>query len=217
MKGLCCKISPITLLSCEEIILNIIAKKLDIKVKIDPGYLVFDRKSNRYIALSYILNLNNGKCPFLKDNKCLLHDIYKPLICRAFPYIPREVKYLYNDSLKILIAKVNYGLSMKCPVINNDQEYLNTLFNLSPSLIAKYMPDEYLSALEMERKRSIILSLLSSLWQQDIVDLVPNKNNINNNYNRVLNVYELLRKYYPNLPYRLGIYKTLHVLRKLAP
>ncbi len=106
---------------------------------------------------------------------------------------------------------------MKCPVINNDQEYLNTLFNLSPSLIAKYMPDEYLSALEMERKRSIILSLLSSLWQQDIVDLVPNKNNINNNYNRVLNVYELLRKYYPNLPYRLGIYKTLHVLRKLVP
>ncbi|MCD6488609.1 MAG: YkgJ family cysteine cluster protein, partial [Desulfurococcales archaeon] len=76
---------------------------------------------------------------------------------------------------------------------------------------------EYLSALEMERKRSIILSLLSSLWQQDIVDLVPNKNNINNNYNRVLNVYELLRKHYPNLPYRLGIYKTLYVLRKLVP
>ncbi|WFO75328.1 YkgJ family cysteine cluster protein [Desulfurococcaceae archaeon MEX13E-LK6-19] len=215
-KGYCCKLSPISLLPFEEYLLKVAAEKLDIKCVITHGYTVFDRRTRSHIALSYVLELNNGKCPFLdSDNKCLLHNSYKPLVCRAFPYIPREVRYLYNTDMRIIIAYTEYGLSRKCPVIEASINYISRFMNVNPMYLSMYMPSEVKAAMEMERKRGIIMRLLSNLWKKGLVDLEPGEKNPTNKDN-VVNVYDILRAYYPDLPYILGVHEAIASLKVLT-
>ncbi len=200
----------------EEYLLRVAAEKLGVKCVITHGYTVFDRRTRSYIALSYVLELNNGKCPFLdSNNKCLLHNLYKPLVCRAFPYIPREVRYLYNNDMRIIIAYAEYGLSRKCPVIEANIDYISRLMNVNPMYLSMYMPSEVRAAMEMERKRGIIMRLLSNLWKKGLVDLEPGERGSLNKDN-VINVYDILRIYYPDLPYILGVHEAIADLKILA-
>ena len=213
--GICCRASPITLQSFESIIISSLSRVFDIKVHMEPGYVVWDRIGNLYLAISYILKLNNdGRCPFLtKDNKCIIHSIYKPLICRSYPYVPREVRYLFIERLKLIVPKVEYGLSAKCPVIERHKYLIDKYMDLDPYFISKYMPNEYKAALEAESKRTIILNLLSSLWRRGLIDLAT-INRMPPNI-RVTNVYNFLRNYYPNLPYVLGIEEAFRRIKEL--
>ncbi len=211
--GLCCRLSPITIQSFEEVILEEIASLLGIKIVVKPGYRVYDRVHGIELALSYILEINKNGCPFLRGNKCIVHNIYKPLICRSFPYAPKQVKYLYNDDYRFVVASVEYGLSTKCPVIKNDMDYINKQMRKNPLFIAEYMPNEYHSGLESEKKRNLILTLLSRLWRNKVVDLKPAGKKPSN---RVVNAYLFLQSYYPSLPYILGINNVISRIRALA-
>ncbi len=159
------------------------------------------------------MNLDDsGKCPFLtRDNRCLIHGIYKPLICRSYPYVPREVRYLFIERLRIIISKVKYGLSAKCPVIKRHKYLIDKYMDIDPYFIPKYMPNEYRAALEAESKRAIILNLLSSLWRRGYVDL--STTSVKPRDSVIINVYLFLQKYYPNLPYILGVEKVFRRLR----
>ncbi len=212
--GLCCRISPITLQSFEEVIVRELAKKFGVDAVLKPSYRVFDRVHRIHLALSYILVIDDEKgCPFLRDNICIIHSIYKPLICRSFPYAPKQVRYLYNDEYRFIIANVEYGLSTKCPVIKRDMDYINSLMKKNPLFIAEYMPSEYHSGLESEKKRNIILNLLSQLWRSGIVDLVPSNKVVSNRV--TVNAYEFLQTFYPSLPYVLGVSSVVKKIRVL--
>lgn len=213
--GICCKASPITLQSFEAIIIGSLSKAFNIEVHIKLGYIVRDRISNNYLAISYILELNeNRSCPFLKkDNKCIIHNIYKPFICRSYPYVPREVRYLFIDGFRFIIPRVEYGLSSKCPVIQKHKYLIDKYIDIDPYFISVYMPNEYKAALEAESKRTIILNLLSSLWRKGLIDLTT-INKIPPS-TPVVNVYNFLQKYYPNLPYILGIEEIFRRIKKL--
>lgn len=214
LEGLCCRLSPITIQSFEAIILAEIARKLGLRISIKPSYKVYEKINRIYLVLSYVLELDKdrGACPFLKNNKCLIHNIYKPLICRSFPYAPKQVKYLYNEELKFVTAHVEYGLSTKCPVIKKDKKYLDKLMKYTPTALYQYMPNEYHSAIEAENKRLLILKLLSKLWRRGFINIVPAEKAYKYNAPYV-NVYVFLQKHYPNLPYILGINRVLEKIK----
>ena len=213
--GICCKASPITLQSFEATIIRSLSRAFNIEIHTKPGYIVWDKIGNHYLAISYILGLNKDRrCPFLrKDNRCIIHDIYKPLICRSYPYVPREVRYLFIERLKLIVPKVEYGLSAKCPVIEKHKYLIDKYMDIDPYFVSKYMPNEYRAALEAESKRTIILNLLSSLWRRGLIDLTT-INEIPSNV-RIINVYNFLQKYYPNLPYVLGIEEIFRRIKEL--
>ncbi|OYT38796.1 MAG: zinc/iron-chelating domain-containing protein, partial [Desulfurococcales archaeon ex4484_58] len=56
--------SPISLLPHEDLILYRLAEKYGLEYRSRPGYRVFDAKNGVYIALSYVMDLVNGKCTF---------------------------------------------------------------------------------------------------------------------------------------------------------
>ncbi len=205
--------SPISLLPFEDTILRIIAEKLDLPYRSRYGYILYDSIRGVGIALSYAMELVDNKCIFLdKDNLCRIHSIYKPLVCRSYPYVPKQIRYTISRDLKIVFASVEYGISTKCPVIERDREYLSKLITHYVNWPQIYFREEYKAALEMEEKRSLLLRLLSKLWINGVVDLKetnPNKNIA------VVNLYELLRSYYPNLPYMLGIDRVYKRLREI--
>ncbi len=197
-------------MSFEEPVLKAVASRLNIDLRIRPGYTIYDRLSGRRYALSYIMDLVNGKCPFLHNNRCIIHSIYKPYICRSYPYVPKEVRYLIHEGLRIIVAKVEYGLSAKCPVIQQHKYYIDKMLTTNPFFIAKYMPNEYRAAVEAEQARNFILNLLSSLWRRGVIDLVST-----NTPREIVNVYYLLQQYYPNLPYILGLNKVFSRIKEL--
>ena len=198
--------SPISILPHEDIVLRRIAEKLGLPYKSTPGYRVFDRLRRSYIALSYVMELVNGKCIFLsREGKCIIHDIYKPLICRSFPYVPKQVRYNIIWGVKTIYATAEYGLSIECPVIREDSNYITSLLEKGSFHLSKYMEFEVKAANEMEKTRYLLLSMLSELWRKGEVDLVEDPRV----KAPVLNLYDLLRKYYPNLPYLLNVDKAL--------
>ena len=198
--------TPISILPQEVVILSKIAEELDLNVHFRHGYIVYDSINDIEISLSYIMELNNGRCPFLKDNKCSIHYIYKPYICRSFPYVPRHVKYNIDSVNKYIKATTDYGLSFACHIIREDYKILE---KYPPNILLYYMKNEYAAAMEAENIRNYMLSLLSISWREGLVD-------IKNNRRRtiVVNLYEFLRKYYPNLPNMIGIDKVSLRMRR---
>lgn len=203
--GYCCKASPISLLPHEEVVLRLLADKLKKPYKSRPGYRVFDSRRKVWIALSYIMELVDGKCQFLEKDRCSINYIYKPLICRSYPYVPRQVQYTLASSYRVIFATSDYGLSIKCPIIKKDKEHIQSLMMRTLFWPQFYMPREYKAALEMEEKRTLLLKLLTGLWQRGITEL----SECGPDSAPTINLYDILRNYYPNLPYILEIDKVL--------
>ncbi len=208
--GLCCRSSPISILPHEDYILRILARHLGVKYRSRPGYRVFDKRTGRDIALSYVMELVDGRCPFLRqDDLCMIQDVYKPLICRSFPYVPKQVRYIISNELKLVFTKVEYGISSACPVIRQDKEVIMGLMAATPLWHRLYFPREYVAAMEMEEKRTLMLRLLSKLWSSGIVEIDSDHGGKHN----IINLYELLRTYFPNLPYIMGLGETINKIR----
>ncbi|MGC9121997.1 MAG: YkgJ family cysteine cluster protein [Thermogladius sp.] len=206
--GDCCRASPVSLLPHEDVILRELAEALGLPYKSYNGYYMYDRVSGYNLAFSYVMDLVDGKCPFLAGNLCRIQNIYKPLICRSFPYIPRQVKYNIDSYNRVVYATVEYGLSLMCPVIKKDRSVLEKYSELNPGILSEYMPYEYDAANEMERIRSLFLALLSTLWRLGIVDLEPGRPGA-----PVYNLYLFLARHYPDLPH---ILKVDQVTKRLA-
>lgn len=212
MCGLCCRMSPISLLPHEAVVLEWLADKMELRFECVHGYVVYDALSGMNLAFSYIMQLNNGHCPFLEGNKCRIHNIYKPYICRSFPYTPKHVKYHMDDVNKYIMASTEYGLSLACSVVKKHKEVLEKYWfrdNESPDKILQhYFKDGYLAAVEGDNTRSLLLTLLSKLWRDGLADI--RQANITA---PVVNLYEYLRRFYPDLPNILRIDKIVHKVR----
>jgi len=209
MCGECCRISPISLLPHEEAVLRELSRVIGVNIKLTPGYTVYDAISGVNIAFSYILHLNEkSSCPFLAGNKCSIHNIYKPYICRSFPYIPRHVRYSIDDVNKYITAEADYGLSLACHIVKRDREILEK-YGVKHNILTRYLQDEYLASIETENIRLLFLYLLSVLWREGIVDVKPSAPNA-----QVISLYEFLRKYFPELPSRLNLDRVLVWVRK---
>jgi len=208
MCGECCRLSPISILPHEEVILRELSRILGVNIELSPGYTVYDSVSCVNIAFSFVLHLNKkSTCPFLVNNKCSIHYIYKPYICRSFPYIPRHVKYSIDDVNKYITATADYGLSLACRIVKRDREILEKYSR--HSILSHYLRDEYLASVEAENIRLLLLYLLSVLWREGIIDIRPSVPSA-----RVVGLYEFLRRYFPELPSRLNIDNILVKVRK---
>ncbi|ADG90633.1 YkgJ family cysteine cluster protein [Thermosphaera aggregans] len=197
--GLCCTLSPVSLLPHEDMTLRFLANKYNLKYKSSPGYKMYDEISGYNLAFSYIMDLIDGKCTFLKNNLCLIHDVSKPLICRSYPFVPKQVKYYVDNINRNVYAVVEHGLSMKCPVVSRDVGKLNHVEN--PYRLAYfYTPKEFLASLEMERARNIYFELLSTLWKKGLVGLAEERPGA-----PVINLYQFLRTYFPEMPNLLNV------------
>ena len=207
MCGSCCTMSPISLLPHEEVILRMLGEYMGIEVKTTHGYTVCEAVNGVNLAFSYVLHLENGKCPFLRDNLCGIHYVYKPYICRSFPYIPRHVKYHIDEENRYIMATTEHGLSLACPVVKRDRGALERIEAMyggpMEKILIHYYKDGYVAAVEAENARSLLLRLLSKLWRDNIIDVKPSKHE-----GIVVNLYEFLRKYYPDLPSVLGVDKV---------
>lgn len=201
--GSCCRKSPVSILPHEDILLRRVANIFDLDYVSTPGYKFYDRLSKTHIVVSYVMELVGNKCVFLKDNKCSIHDIYKPLICRSFPYVPRNVKYNIVWDSKIIFPTVDYGISTECLSIKDQYGFLHRLFETNSTYFSRFLYNEMSVAREMEEKRIILLNMLSDAWRRGYVDLSDNTGIAYN----VVNLYEFLRKLYPDLPFLLGLKK----------
>jgi len=200
MCGHCCKKSPVSLLPHEDILLRRLAEFFNLEYRSTPGYKFYDALSRSYIAVSYVMELVDNKCVFLRDNKCLIHDIYKPFICRCFPYVPRSVKYNIVWSSKVIYHTVEYGISSECTFMKEYGSFLRNILEHDSSYIYRFLGREINVAREMEEKRLILLNMLSNAWRNGRVELAEGSCSTN----RVVNLYEFLRTIYPDLPYFLG-------------
>jgi len=164
--------------------------------------MVYDMLSGVNIALSYVMKLRDGRCVFLdENNRCLIHDKYKPFICRSYPYVPKKITYSLIDDLKLIVYLPEYGVSSECPVVRDEWSVLEKT-GLKNSL-EKYFEKEIMIAREMENLRMLMFGLLSKLWSDGAVDL----DNSSRYGKPDVNLYVLLRKYYPYLPYVIGMDK----------
>lgn len=199
--GLCCTFSPISILPHEDVVLRHLAKFFGLGYSSEPGYTIYDSIHGVNLALSYVFHLGpNGRCIFLReDNTCRIHNIYKPLICRSYPYVPKHVRYNISDSERIIVATSDYGISLTCPIVKRDKAALEK-YAANPAIIIHYMKDEYNAAMRMEEIRNFLLYLLSLLWREGLVDLKPSRPSA-----PVINLYQFLRAYFPDLPTKLNI------------
>jgi len=186
--------SDISLIPFEAPILKNITRKLKIDARIEPLNMVYDEKNSVNIAISYVLKLKDGICPFLdvNTNLCRIHQLYKPLICRSYPYVPSSVRYLYDPITKIVFHTANYAISAACPVIKESRKKHGVAITARPH---EYMPSEYRWAIIAENTRAMLLQGLSELWKKGMVDL---KFGANVRGVPVVNLYELLKATLPH-------------------
>ncbi|MEM0000028.1 MAG: YkgJ family cysteine cluster protein [Desulfurococcaceae archaeon] len=208
MCGSCCRMSPISVLPHEVIVLEELAENLGVEVRFVHGYVVYEAVNDVNLAFSYVMQLISDKCPFLRENKCSIHYIYKPYICRSFPYIPRHVKYSIDDVNRYIMASADYGLSLACHVVKKDREVLEK-HAYSPNILTHYLKGERAAAIEAENARAILLLALSKLWRDGLVDIKTSKPGA-----LAINLYEFLRRFYPDLPSVLGMDKVAVRMRK---
>lgn len=177
------------------------AKSFGLEYSSEPGYTIYESVHGINLALSYVFQLGpNGKCIFLRDNNtCRIHNIYKPLICRSYPYVPKHVKYNISDAERLIIATSDYGISLTCPVVKKDRVVLEK-YSGNPAIVIHYLKEEYDAAVRMEENRNFLLYLLSLLWREGAVELQPTKSSA-----PVINLYQFLRAYFPDLPTKLNI------------
>ena len=169
--GICCTLSPITILPHEALILRREAVRLGVNLELMEGYRIYDEVSGKNIVLSYAIKLNNNKrCPFLaRDNKCLVHSTYKPLTCRSFPYVPREIQYYIDNNTRTIMHKSVYGISTACTFV---KQYASTIEEeVRKHGIQKVFPQEYQYAREAEYWRRWYMRTLTYLWRMGLVDL----------------------------------------------
>lgn len=192
--GLCCMTSPISLLPHEILVLNNLAASLNVKLKFVEGYAVYDRISGVNVTLTYHMQLgNSGKCVFLgKNNLCLIHNRYKPLICRSFPYTIKSINYYFDPVAKIAFHRSNYTISSACEFIKKHKNTLEPYLK-DELLIKKFFNDETRYASLMEKYRSMYLLALSYLWRVGYIDLVSDAR-IDRPY---VNAYLFIRRYIP--------------------
>ncbi|MFN3804779.1 MAG: YkgJ family cysteine cluster protein [Pyrobaculum sp.] len=166
--ALCCKASPVTVLPHEVYILQQHAERLGVSVFFTPAYRVADLRSGLRIALSYLMHLDEtGACPFLRGTSCMLHDLYKPLTCRSFPYLPKVVKYELDPAAREVRIDVKFVMSTLCPVVRKD-----LAGDMSDIRIAvKYAPSEVGVAVDTLEKRYLYAKVLSELWRGGLVEL----------------------------------------------
>ncbi|MEZ0394577.1 MAG: YkgJ family cysteine cluster protein [Desulfurococcaceae archaeon] len=209
MCGVCCAASPISLLPHEDVILGSLAELLGVEYRSAPGYAMYDAVSGLNLAFSYAMELVDGRCPFLDSRGlCRIHGIYKPLICRSYPYVPRHVRYNVDASSRTVFPSSEYGLSLLCPVIRRDREALERLYALGRPL-DEYMPSEVEAAREMERIRRLLLYMLSELWRRGAVELSRAREGA-----PYENLYVFLVRFFPSLPQVLGVSRTIQRARE---
>ncbi|MEL9991199.1 MAG: YkgJ family cysteine cluster protein [Thermoproteus sp.] len=195
--ALCCRASPVTVLPHEVYVLESLARELGVEVKFAPAYTLFDSVSGVRIALSYLMLLDEeGKCPFLRGTRCLVHDLYKPLTCRSFPYLPKVVKYELDPLAREVRIEINFVMSTLCPVVKNDLRPSDVLKMGNIKIAVQYAPKEVQVARETVEKRLIYAKILSDLWQKGYVELEDGSNHV---FYPVVNGFAFIRRFRPEL------------------
>ncbi len=194
MCGDCCRASPISLLPHEQLIITMLARRLGIKVEFRRGYTVYDRLNNVNIVLTYHMQLTEkGECPFLEsNNKCKIHKLYKPLICRSFPYTVRNVSYFFDPISKTAFHRSEYTISGACRFIKEHVEKLRPYLG-NEMFVKKFFENEVRAGYLMEKYRSMYMAALTYLWKMNYIDLVSKE------YKGAVyvNAYEFIRKFIP--------------------
>jgi Fe-S-cluster containining protein len=195
--ALCCRASPVTVLPHEVYVLESLARDLDVRVKFAPAYTLLDAISGVRVALSYLMLLDEeGKCPFLKGTKCLVHDLYKPLTCRSFPYLPKVIRYELDPVAKEIRMEINFVMSTLCPVVRSDLSPRELVKMRDIRIAAQYAPREVQVARETVEKRLLYARILSDLWQKGYVDL---QDGGSNPFYPVVNGFAFIRRFRPEL------------------
>ncbi|HII48097.1 YkgJ family cysteine cluster protein [Pyrobaculum aerophilum] len=195
--ALCCKASPVTVLPHEVYILQKYAEKLGVGVVFTPAYKVVDLKSGVRIALSYLMHLDeSGACPFLNGTRCMIHDLYKPLTCRSFPYLPKVIRYELNPAAREVHIDVKFVMSTLCPVVRRDLTAADVAKMSSVKIAVKYAPREVEVAVKTLEKRYLYAKILSELWRRGDVELDEEGRHP---FYPVINGFAFIRRFYPEL------------------
>ncbi len=160
----------LSLLPHEVFVLDALREMYSVEIEFKPNFVLLDKKNRYLIAISYVAKFKSKKCPFLGSNGlCMIHNVYKPLICRAYPITPMNVKYFIDIKKKVIVHNAPYGISMLCSKAKKIYEE-NIRRNTKDS-IPTLFPDEYESLYTMEYIRSTYLQALSNLWRRNYIDV----------------------------------------------
>ncbi len=143
--------------------------------------------------VSYVLDLNDGVCPFLDERgRCMIHNTCKPYVCRSFPYVAKRIRYLLSREKRIIMPRPEYGVSTACTFISKHRNEIEK--EIGKHGIANVFPNEVRVAQEAEEKRRVMLTLLSTLWRMGVVDL-----EVGSERGIPIPLHKFLRMYYPSL------------------
>ena len=191
--GECCRASPISILPHELSILKRLAEKHRIRLEVGFDYTVYDSISRVNIVLTYYIRLReDGSCPFLtEEGLCTVHYEYKPLICRAFPYVPAEVKYYYNPFTKTLFHRTTFAVSKACPILKRLKVEGGRLGD--GLFLKRFLRRQMEAAREFDSQRARYMTALSYLWKSGVIDLKFNVGGVG----LPVNAYTFIRQYLP--------------------
>ncbi len=197
---LCCRASPVTVLPHEVYILEKLAGELGVSVSFVPAYKVADLVSATRIALSYLMQLEEESCPFLRGGRCAVHNLYKPLTCRSFPYLPKVVRYSLDPAARELRIDVKFVMSTLCPVVRKDLDAGEVARMSDFKTALGYAPREAEVALETLEKRYLYAGILSDLWKSGVVELDDGERYP---HFPVINGFAFIRRLYPHFTVKL--------------
>lgn len=195
--ALCCKASPVTVLPHEVYILQKYAREFGVDVVFMPAYKVADLKSGLRLALSYLMHLGeDGACPFLDRTRCKLHDLYKPLTCRSFPYLPKIIRYELDPAVREVRMDIKFVMSTLCPVVRRDLSTADVAHMADVKVAVKYAPREVGIAVKTLEKRYLYARLLSELWRRGEAELEEEGKYP---FFPIINGFAYIRRFYPQL------------------
>ncbi|MCU7788001.1 YkgJ family cysteine cluster protein [Pyrobaculum sp. 3827-6] len=195
--ALCCRASPVTVLPHEVYLLQKYARDLGVEVVFTPAYKVADLRANLRVALSYLMHLDeDGACPFLDGTRCMLHDLYKPLTCRSFPYLPKVIRYELDPAAREVRMDVKFVMSTLCPVVRRDLTAADVAHMANVKVAVKYAPREVGVAVKTLEKRYLYAKILSELWKRGEAELDEEGKYP---FFPIINGFTYIRRFYPEL------------------
>lgn len=172
-------ISFLPLFEFEIPILQEEAEKHGIRLDIGARKAVFDKKSKKYLVLTYAINTEKD-CPFLKKNSCLIYP-KRPFACRMFPISSSgefEKHLLQTQGANELnIRFCNNCSELKIEDIN--KLIKNKTLRETRNILNNYFGENYLYAIQRDIVRLWINSVINKLEKEGKMQIEETEKEIN--------------------------------------
>jgi Fe-S-cluster containining protein len=145
----------------ESDILQVMAKTKNIEVKFFEVDIIPDVKNKKIIVPKFSIEpLDNGNCPFLKNNQCAVYD-QRPLSCRAYPICLVELEP----------NKPSMEIDFSCQYLKDLAKMGYFTEDLDINAIKRMFPIEFRAISQLFNREKLIFHKLKKMIENSEIDI----------------------------------------------